>query len=293
MTPQTIPRGSFSLARHFHRNEWLRGGGVALLMLAFGGFCVVYGACVARDLLEVGRIWKQGHDSPVEAAYGGRVTTHNFILKSYELDITFIAEEREEPLTFQAEFHRFFTGPDEGDSMTVRYLENEPEKAVSSWQHDGLAHGWAWFGLVWLFGAFGLVVAVMMVRATIALTSSVDALLREGQLLLAKVEQAKPGGAANNPVLVVQFKTPRCDASQKQTFFLKRGAPLFVGEQQVVVLASIDQKQAHALREDGYPLSELPDLTKLGVDALASAEPAPDNDNGADDSDDDAQARAG
>jgi len=160
MELHTNTRGSLTLHPSFHRREWLRGGGFSLMMLVLGTFLAGYGAYLARDLLEVSRIWKEGRESPVEAQYGGRVTTHNFVLKDYALDVTFIVEETGEPQQFKAKFHRFFTGPDDGEAMTVRHMPHDPVQAVTSWQHDGLRHGWVWTFIVWLIAGGALVGAV-------------------------------------------------------------------------------------------------------------------------------------
>jgi hypothetical protein len=67
------------------------------------------------------------------------------MLKHYDLDVRFLTAEGEQR-EVEAEFFRFFTGPDEGDTMTVRYLKSDPGVAVSSWEHEGTTHGWGLLG---------------------------------------------------------------------------------------------------------------------------------------------------
>ncbi|MDB4986742.1 MAG: hypothetical protein JWN04_1920 [Myxococcaceae bacterium] len=254
-----VQRGRFELSKSFVRGEWLRSGGLALLLLAFGGGMAAYGSYVVRDLLEVERIWKVGRQSTSEVGYGGKVVSHYAVFKSYDLQVTYLPDEADEPVTFEAEFHRFFTGPDEGDPMTVRYEPSAPTHAVCSWQQQGLMHGWLWAAIVWLLALSGLLSPILIVRELIATISKVEELAHEGQLMRAQVEQAKPGGTVKQPLLILRYRTSRGE-TVKQTFFLKRGGPYLLGDSQVLVLSALDERRSHALRTDGYPLATRPEV---------------------------------
>ncbi|MDB4974563.1 MAG: hypothetical protein JWN48_2904 [Myxococcaceae bacterium] len=252
-----VQRGRFELAKGYVRGEWLRHGGLALALLLFGCGMAVYGAYVVRDLLDVARVWREGREGLSEVGYTGQVVSHYAMLKKYDLKVTYVPEDAEDPVTFEAEFHRFFTGPDEGDPMTVKYEPSAPRHAVSSWQEEGLTHGWVWAAVVWLLAACGVLTPVLIVRELVSTIAKVRELSHEGQLMRAQVEDLKTGGSHKNPLLVVRYKTPRGETT-KQTFFLKRGEPYLLDDGQVMVLSAIDERRSYALRADGYPLAHRP-----------------------------------
>lgn len=259
-------RGRLVLADGFARREWLRGGGIALGVLAFSCILSVWANNRLRDLLRVERTWREGVASPVEAAYGGNVTTHNFMLKHYDLDVRFLTEEGEQR-EFEAEFFRFFTGPDEGDTMTVRYLESDPGVAVSSWEHDGTTHGWGLFGFTVFIALLCLVGSGLIVNGTARTVARVAAIASEGQLVLVRVEETKLAGAQKRPTLIVKYQTSS-GTPEKQSFSLHAGAPYFVEDgARVLAMSTLDAKQAYLLREDGYPLAERPALPALSQEA--------------------------
>jgi hypothetical protein len=252
-------RGRLVLADGFARREWLRGGGIALGVLAFSCILSVWANNRLRDLLRVERTWREGVASPVEAAYGGNVTTHNFMLKHYDLDVRFLTEAGEER-EFKAEFYRFFTGPDEGEPMTVRYLAADPGVAVSSWEHEGATHGFWLFGCAVFLALLCLVGSGLIVKGTARTVARVSTIASEGRLMLVRVEETKIGGAQKRPILVVKYQTAS-GALEKQSFALHAGAPYFVEDgARVVAMGTLDDKEAYLLREDGYPLAERPAL---------------------------------
>lgn len=254
-----LPRGRLSLADNYVRNEWLRGGGMALALCLFSCVLALWANYRLRDLRQVAKTWREGVPALGEVGYEGRVTTHTFTLKQYDLKIRFLTEQEQER-TFEADFYRFFSGPDEGDPIQVRYLRTDPSVAVSSWQHDGLTHGWWLFGWAVFVSAAALVGSFLVARGTARTIASVAEIAREGELVLARVEQARPLGTARHPLLVVTYQMPG-GASEKQTFRLQVGAPYFVeGGARVLAMCSVDRKQTHLLREDGYPLAERPEL---------------------------------
>jgi hypothetical protein len=250
----------FELAQGYPRNEWLRDGGLALAMLLFGLGMAVYGAYQTSALLEVARIWRDGIESSGEVGYGGDVVTHYAILKRYDLEVTFLPEGDETPTTFEAAFTRFFSGPDEGDEMIVKYDASAPTRAVCSWQYEALLHGWIWVSLVWLLAFSGMLTFVLVTRELTSTIAKIKQLAHEGQLMRADVEEAKYTGTEKMPLLVLRYKTARGELT-KQTFHLKRGEPYFVNErQQVLVLSTFNERSSHALRADGYPLATKPAL---------------------------------
>lgn len=254
-----LPRGRLALTNNFVRNEWLRGGGLALALVAFSCLIAVWANYRLRDLLHVAKTWREGVPAAGEVGYEGRVTTHTFTLKQYDLKISFRTEQ-DQVQSFEADFYRFFTGPDDGDPIEVRYLPANPSSAVSSWQYDGLTHGWWLFGWSVFVSAAFLLAGVLAARGTARTIESVVTIAREGQVVLVRVEQTKTVGTAKSPSLVVTYQVPG-GAIDKQTFRLQAGAPYFVeGGAQALAICSVDQKQAHLLREDGYPLAERPKL---------------------------------
>jgi len=260
-------RGRLVLADGFARREWLRGGGIALGVLAFSCILSVWANNRLRDLLRVERTWREGVASPVEAGYGGNVTTHNFMLKHYDLDVRFLTEEGEQR-EFEAEFYRFFTGPDEGETMTVRYLESDPGVAVSSWEHEGTTHGWGLFGFTVFIALLCLVGSGLIVNGTARTVARVAAIASEGQLVLVRVEETKLAGAQKRPTLIVKYQSSS-GTPEKQSFSLHAGAPYFVEDgAKVLAMSTLDAKQSYLLRDDGYPLAERPALPALSQEAI-------------------------
>ncbi len=252
-----IQKGRFELVAGYVRGEWLRNGGLALCMLLFGLGMAIYGLFQTRALLEVARVWRDGIASGAEVDYGGDVVTHYAILKRYDLEVTFQPEADDAPRTFEADFTRFFTGPNEGDPMTVKY---DATHAVCSWQYDALGHGWVWAGMIWALASCGVFTFALITRDLVRTTSKVQALAQEGQLMRAQVEEAKHSGTESTPLLVLRYRTARGEG-QRQTFFLKHGGPFLIeGGAQVVVLSTFNERDSYALREDGYPLASKPEI---------------------------------
>ena len=63
--------------------------------------------------------------------------------------------EQGQPIEFEADFFRWFTGPGSGDPVEVRYLAADPSEAVLSWQAGAVWQQYA-SGALMVLGIGGL-----------------------------------------------------------------------------------------------------------------------------------------
>jgi hypothetical protein len=251
----SLPRsGPFSLSPAWVRREWLGALGWVLLMLALGGFMAAFGVYQVQGGLRASSIWDNGVPAADGASYNGEVTVHNFIGRSYELEV-FAQTAEGQPLRFEASFFRWFTGPDDGDPVSVRYLAEDPTEAVLSWQAESSWHQYVsallMFAIASVFGLGGWAI-VGTSRGTV----------REAR------EQARSGRLVSAPVI---DRSQRADDKQKTIYSIRwevpggpsgrhewkkeRESPLLLdGGAQVVVLVSDEMGTARSLWTNGWPI---------------------------------------
>ncbi len=152
-----------------------------LLMGGIGAGLIGGGLSTGGDLLETSRLWQEGTEAP-QAALQGEVDTEGFLFKEYSLQLQYQTTAGEVH-TADVDFSRWFYGPDQGDSYTVRYLASEPTKATISWAAEATVHGWVVALLIILLGAAGLFAGVELLRMGLRRVLLAKRLARSGRLV--------------------------------------------------------------------------------------------------------------
>jgi hypothetical protein len=249
-----LPRsGPFSVDSGFAPKKIFSAAALGIVLLALSGGALWLTRENTLKVLHVKRVWSSGTTAEGGIAFEGEVQTTNFVFKSYELTVDFELANGEVQ-RFECEFDRFFTGPDEGDPMEVRYLPEDPSQATTSWQHDAMGHMWSWIAITLVMGVVAGAGSLWLVANAIATVRKVKELARSGQLIAVDVLEAKVVESDKVTTVTLKLKLPGGGETSEQyqegktdPHFLDNGA-------RVVVLSSLDGQRVHLLRHDGYPL---------------------------------------
>lgn len=249
--------GPFEVQRGKLTRSTLFAIGFGLLLMGIGAGFAWYAVTQAQEVLRVRAVWIDGVDMDDQPGFGGEVTTNNFVFNDYELEVVYLHPEAG-PVTFEAEFFTFFTGPDDATPMTVRALADDPTSAVTSWQADSWVHGAIWAAIIaalslLMLGGGGLIAINGVKEHGKALR-----LARIGHLTDATVVAANrvENGKTVSVTLDVELAT---GDRHRLTYNQGPQDPVFLDHApeeppRVVVLAAKDGSEARLVEADGYPL---------------------------------------
>jgi len=256
-----LPRtGPFAVEDGFATKTVLKATAVAVLLAALSGVTGWLTVSNVGKVLHVQRVWAEGVDAGGEVGFEGEVTTRNFVLKSYDLEIQF-QDRLGRVRSFDCEFDRFFTGPEERDPIEVRYLEDDPAQATTSWQHDAVPHMWIWILITAAMAVGAATGAVYMVASAVATVGRVKELARSGQLIAVEVIEAEAQVVEKVTTVTMKLALPG-GGETKHVFQEGKTDPYLVDDgTRVLALASLDGLTIHPLRHDGHPI----DLAPLGI----------------------------
>jgi hypothetical protein len=122
-----------------------------LFLGGIGAAALGGGVYMTSGKLKIANIWENGVEA-LDAGIKGEVKTTNFVAKEYDLEMQYLTKDGK-VLKAETDFFRWFTGPEQGDKYTVRYLESDPNVATLSWTYDARWHGYV---LVFILLAIGL-----------------------------------------------------------------------------------------------------------------------------------------
>jgi hypothetical protein len=258
---RVVARGPFTLKPSFARDQWLVGGFAILFLTAVGPVMIAVHHFYGRHLQDLERRWSAYRAAAEPAAYEGSIRTSRLFTHRYNLRVSSRTQEGA-PIAFETSFSRFFTGPEDGDALYVRYDPAAPNDALTSWEFESTHAGHYYANGALIIGLLSLLVGGLFVRDVRRRVVAITALASEGQLVLATVEQHRQVGTKSLPMLQITLRLPG-GVVQTQVFYARSGPPYLVDNASgVLVLSSLDEQTVHILREDGYPLVERPRLNE-------------------------------
>lgn len=252
-------QGPFQLRGDFAPKEVAKAVVWSLFGLGLGALMAWGAVTELRAVAHTARVWEAGVEASGDILYEGSVTTHAAILVDYDLEVTFSLDDGT-PVTFDSDFTRFFTGPDEGDPIQVRYLPDDPGQAATSWQHEALTDTRIWAGICALMAVGSPAMGLYLVWLSLSTLRKGKSLAQTGRIVAARLVDLKT--VQNNTVVRVTYALPTGQTA-KNEFLLKSGQPFVLeGGEEILALSSADGATCMALRNDGWPLAWPPQLPR-------------------------------
>jgi hypothetical protein len=277
---QGFPRGPYKLSAKFVAYRLLASAGSALVALGcIVGYSYMAGS-QASAILRDQRIWDAGGSS-IPAAVHGNVTTRQFVLKNYSLEVEFKAPDGRER-HHKVEFDTLFGGIPDDSPMEVRMSPENPDAIALGAAVDVAGKRWAaagFFAVVGIFllgGAFGTLswtAARQWRRVARAARSGVPvpcALLRREVIK----NQGRPTGAEKFTfhVPAAAAKGVEVDVTY-QCRTKNNGIILLDEEKSILALVPPDAPaQAIVLLRDYYPLA-FDSSARLQADSAVKSQP--------------------
>lgn len=252
--------------RRFVVRSWLGG----ILALAVGvaatlGF-IAWQIGAIRDIARDQRVWSEGlvaGDVRVE----GHETSHNFVLNSYELTVTFTTREGQSR-SEKRSFETFWESVDQDSALEARYDAADPSWVVLSWQIHAVRG--RWYAVVFMLAAGLLIGASFLTLGVVALrryfvVRGVAAGFEELEVPVVRIVEIRANGRPTG-ALKYEFVIPDEEAApgkrprrHNATFHHKKGqAPIFLSEDDRTMLA-VRPTASRAVpvvpRQDGYPFA--------------------------------------
>jgi hypothetical protein len=258
MRPQLLQR-PLRLHTGFVRKTYLGIAGCALFGLAMAIALPAMELQQARELVAAAALWQTGTEA-ADASVDGRETSHNFILNSYHLNVTY-PDDAGELHKGKLEFTSLFASIDQESPAIVKYDPRAPERFALSWMVDMKVSTWA---AVALMSAIGIGIGVVMLLAARQLSRKLAGARRaaveseEGSVPLAQVVEMRQSGRATG-VMKYQYDTTDAAGKTKRREVLfnvkKQQAPLYVDQakSKMFVLRPPAPHQPVVLRNDFYP----------------------------------------
>jgi hypothetical protein len=129
--------------------------GAIALMLGAIGVALGYGIWQidsAQQILRDGRVWAEAKGSS-PAIVDGHVTTHDFVLDSYKLKVTF-SDQDGKKREGETEFETLFTSVDQNAPAEVHYAIDHPDQFALNWAIDVTGGRWMAFAFMAIIGVF-------------------------------------------------------------------------------------------------------------------------------------------
>jgi hypothetical protein len=236
----------------------------AIVCFAAGGAIAIGGpvwqAAEAQKLLGDQALWKSGALA-ADVRVSGRETSHNFLLNSYNLDVSYADAVGAEHKT-TIEFDTLFASVDQQSPVDARYDPKQPERVALSWAVDMVGSRWASIAFLGLGSvALGLLFAWLgrLALRRLADARQVGSSFEEIDVPLVRVIEMKQYGRSTGQMRY-QFQVVRADGKTKtlETSFnrKKKQEPIFVDAERTRMLAV---RTTHApdrpivLRNDFHP----------------------------------------
>jgi len=255
--PFSLPRsGPFEVAPEASSASFQKAIVFLLIFLPLAGVSIHYAVKQVSHIRETKRIWEKGSTTSF-ARFQGRITTHNLVFKVYRIRM-FYMTRRSQKVRKLVTFVRLFSGPGKKDPFQIRYLPNEPKKAMISWGYDSIGH--SWILVLFLCGLAGLFLFFPIKPVKKALEAQrLKALAAKGELLWVKVEESEPHKDLSSKKEGTRY-TFKLDAEkdeiQEHISFAEEDEPLLDEEgKHLAVLVAKQTSQHQVLHHNGFPLS--------------------------------------
>lgn len=261
---------------------WKNRLGGLVLILAGIGAAVGFGwyeRDAVNELIDQSRIWRNGVEAS-RTEVSGHVTSHDFVLNEYDLNVTFIDANLVQHEN-NVKFDTFIGKVDQERDPIVHYLANDPDHFALSWAMDVKTSRWAAIvfmvaiGVILIGGAFTLLgwLALRRLSDAKACAARPDEVL----LRIAKIApQIVKGKQTGNEYHFTGRTLDGREIAGKTAFALKY-EPLFADGAKQTMLALVPQenvKRPLVLRGDFYPFDLTPDEQARVRAAIAGRSPA-------------------
>ncbi|HTQ31544.1 MAG TPA: hypothetical protein VMI53_10070 [Opitutaceae bacterium] len=246
---------------------WKNRLGGLVLILAGIGAAVGFGwyeSGAVKELLDQSRIWQEG--TPAwRTEVSGHVTSHDFVLNEYDLNVTFV-DANQVSHDNNVKFDTFIGKVDQEREPMVHYLPNDPDRFALSWAIDAKTSRWsaivfmAVIGIGLIGGAFTFLgwLALRRLSDAKACASRPDEVILRIAKIVPTIVKGKQTG---NEYHFTGHTLAGREITGKTVFALKY-EPLFADAAKQAVLALVPQenvKRPLVLRGDFYPFDLSPD----------------------------------
>jgi hypothetical protein len=254
-----FPRGPFGLSRKFLFWRWVAIALCAPTSLALFGVYAYMAFGQARAIWHDQRVWDAGGpEGPVQV--GGEVTTRQFVLKSYRLDVGYVTPNGVSH-AHKLEVETLFGGLDEEAADSVRLSPTDPDDfALASVVNASTTRYFAALFFLVVGGGLAAAVAFFAV-ASYRQIRRVRTAAEHGVLRLAPLlsrERVMANGRDTGAEKIV-FRVPRADGSAVDVDWQLRtkGNELLTahgGRAVLAIVPSTDPAQAVLMLASFYPL---------------------------------------
>lgn len=248
-------RGPFTVAGGWASKTMMKGFLWFLFLGGMGAGALAGAVYMTSGKLKIASIWENGVEA-LDAGIKGEVTTTNFIAKEYDLEMQYLTKDGK-VLKGETDFFRWFSGPDQGDKYTVRYLEKDPQVATLSWTYEARWHGYVLIAFLLGLGVLMLGVGWMVGNGEWSEVGKAKRLGRSGILVAMEVENAfqqvnEETGAVS---VVFSMKHPKLRDLAAYTADSEDKMPATTDDGSLLVVLDDVKQEYVVLRHDGIPYS--------------------------------------
>lgn len=171
---------------------------------------------------------------------------------------------------------RLLVTPEPKDAIEVRYLKDEPEVAVSSWERDSVPHELAVALCSALLVALVAAGVIREVRGSVARLALTAELAKDGKLSVVDLLDCKKDDKGFRVMLRYRFRTPSGVVLQGDIASSEGGAyRLAESEHQSLALLARDERTGLLLTRSGYPLLNAAEVHAAAARRRTTGRPPP------------------
>ncbi len=253
-------RGPFKVASGWASKTMMKGFAWFLFLGGMGAAALGGGIYMTSGKLKIANIWENGVEA-LDAGIKGEVTTTNFVAKEYDLEMQYLTKDGK-VLKAQTEFFRWFTGPEQGDKYTVRYLEADPSVATLSWAYDARWHGYVLVFILFAIGLLMLGVGWMVGKGEWEEVSKAKRLARGGTLVAMDITDSYQTVDEESGSVTITFTLGHAKLKEPGAYTAdsEDKMPLLLENEEgsaVVALLDDARQEYVVLRHDQIPLTGL------------------------------------
>ncbi len=231
---------------------------LALMMVAIGalvGYLAYDQFSDIAALRESSRLWDDGAhalDGKISGTRDSKLGL-DWVIASYRLDVWYV-DAAGESHTGKRAFWTMLGGPDTDDRAEIRYDAKQPDRFVTSWEHDASGARWRAVVILGLLTSLMTFVSLLAVWAIPSGARRTARCGRRGDEILARAVSTSEQRDARGQVTHRTFVFEHDGKTISETFKLP-DVPLYADEAQQYALALRDGATLQLLRHDGFPFA--------------------------------------